>query len=339
VDLSTVIDQSLENAGLTESGVEVSGPEPSEPAAEPAAPEGAEPDAAIEAGAPEGDPAPPVDTAASDPVEPVAPAPKKKQGPIPFDKHEKVLTNERTKHATELKAVNDRLANVAWAEHPEARARVQAMGAAETHPELFAKAILGDPRLGPIFKQLIGAPAGPAAAPAAPVASERPKPDTVDAAGNAGYSEAGLAALLDWTAAQGAAQAQKVFEERYGKEIEPLVKERKTKEQWAADVQRADTHIQDARKNWDGFTDAEPAIKKFLLDPANVSKSLFDAYMAVVVRGKLKTDRSTMRNEILAEMNGKAKVAQAKPAAVTTSSVNTKRSIEDVINASIEGLE
>ncbi len=334
-----VIEQSLSNAGLTDdTGVEIE--ETPEPAAEPA------PDAAPATSdappADAGDPAPPADPAASAaPTDPVVP--RKKQGPIPFDKHEKVLTNERTKHATELKAVSDRLANVAWAEHPEARARVQAMGAAETHPEVFAKAILGDARLGPIFRQLIGgeAAAVPAAAATLPP-SDRPKPDAVDANGNPGYSETGLEALLNWTAAQGAQQgaerAQKLFEERYGKDIAPLVKERQTREQWNADVQKADSHIQDARKNWEGFTEAEPQIKAFLLDKANVSKSLFDAYMAVVVRGKLKTDRTAMRSEILAELNGKANVGQKKPGAPAAPKAG-KRSIEDVINDSIAGME
>ncbi len=342
-DLTDVISNSLANAGLTGGdsdgdGGDIGGGE------EAAAPEqAAEADtapAADSAGTQataEGDPAPPADTEASEaPVEPVVPAQRK--GPIPFAKHEKILSNERTKHKGELEALHTRLKSVEWAESAEAKARVQAMGAAETHPELFASAILADTRLGPIFRRLVSGEAAPAAVeqPKPPVGRERPKPNVTDANGNLGYDEAGLQALLDWTAEQGAAQgaerAQKLFEEKYGKEIAPIVEDRKKAAAWQTDLKAADRAINTARAKWHGFKEREGDIKAYLI--ANQTATLEDGYQAVVVQG-LRSDRTKMREEIMAEMNGKKRIAAPRPAAVTSAPVGGKRSMEDVIKGSL----
>ena len=346
-DLTSVIENSLANAGLTGGDADGDGGDIAGSESTPAPEQGADgtsesqadaaPGPSDETGAPaaEGDPAPPVDAEASEaPAEPAVPVAKK--GPIPFQKHEKILANERTKHKSEIDALNTRLQSVAWAESAEAQARVQAMGAAETHPELFAKAILGDERLGPIFRRLVAGDAAAPAAAAPAVGTDRPKPNVQDKDGNLGYDEAGLAALLDWTALQATQQALKAYEEKWGKQLDPLLQDRKKAEAWKSDVAQADKVIKAAQSKWHGFKEAQAEIKAYL--EANVTASLEDAYQAVVVT-RLRTDRAKIRDEVLAEMNGKKRVAQPRPAATTAAPVGGKRSIEDVIKQSIAHLE
>jgi hypothetical protein len=354
-ELETVIAASLESAGLTgqsddADGVVVDdsgsdGTADTQAAADPA-PTG---DAgAPEAPAAEGDPAPAADKPASDAAAAATTeAPAKRPGRIPFEKHEKILTNEREKHKAEITALNQRYEAVKWAEHPEAKARVAAMDAAETRPELFVSALLSDEKLGPLFRKALQAEA-PAAAATPPPATqntspvgERPGPNVKDKDGNLGYDQAGLDALLDWTARDAAARAtgivEKKFEEKFGR-LDPVLKQHEATESWNRDVAAADRAIKQARDEWEGFKDNEGDIKKFLTDPANSRKTLWQAYQAVVIP-KFKADRTKMREDIMAELGKKASVSAPRPAATTPAATGGTRDLEDVIKDSIAHLQ
>jgi hypothetical protein len=234
-----------------------------------------------------------------------------RRGPIPLDRHEAILAKARKDHDDAVAAVNAQLAELAWAREPNVRESLEAFRIAEERPEVFAKVLLGDERIGAIIRQLVGAeaPAQPAAAPAAaPKASGdgRPAPDKLNADGTLGYTEEGIEKLLEWNRSQAAAEAEerisKKFEERFGPMEQRFRSEQKLNE--ARTRQRG--VLETARKNWPHFAKHEDAMKQYLAQ--NPSAQLDDAYRAVVIPA-LQADRDTMRAELLAELNKRPEAA------------------------------
>ncbi len=297
-------------------------------------------------------PADAAETASETPTEepsqapaPVAEAPKKKRGPIPYDRHEAVLTKARNEAKAAQEALqkqveeykgryeSDEIKNqLAWLNllgtDPKKAVEILRQAA----PDRFSNLTWAE-------QQAAAAQAAEQAAPA-PAAAEMPQPDALLPDGTLGYSAEGAQKLLDWRMAQERAAFQqelKVLRD----EVKPITVEHKARAAFDQSVQKMRPVLENARKTWDGFTENEAEIRQKLAE--NQTWSLDDAYRAVVVP-KLKTNRDTIhaeeRKRILDEMNqrGKAKgvLPGQAPAAAAGAADKTERTTADIVRAAIQ---
>lgn len=167
-----------------------------------------------------------------------------------------------------------------------------------------------------------------------------PQPDFDMGDGRMTYSMAGLNKVREWDRRQ----ATKAAEQALGKRLEPIEKERQAAQDRERQRQEADRVAAsiDATlakaKKWPGFEEHAAEIQKVFTSDRKMD--LHDAYMAVVFP-KLSADRTTMRQEIMAELR-KAPAGtstQATTPAATPAASGQSQSIEDVIRASIAGLK
>lgn len=270
-----------------------------------------------------------------------------RRGPIPYDRHEAVLTKTRREYDEKLAATQRELDSLAWARAQDAQDKLRALDLADSNPQVFFEALLKDPRYAALAANLRGAgsnePAKAAAAPAAaaPV-GDQPKPDVLLPDGTLTYSEEGLQKLLDWTATKARTGAleemDRRLDERLGP-VKPLIESHQTQVLWNQAVSKQRVVLEEARSKWPGFKDAEPAIKAFMGQRGNEAVSLEAAYRAVVIP-KFQADRDSMRQQILDEINARpAAASQVRPPrAETAVPPSGPRDLEQVIAESIRGL-
>lgn len=150
-----------------------------------------------------------------------------------------------------------------------------------------------------------------------------PEPDYPLGNGQMTYSREGLKKLREWERRQGQKETQKLLDER----LTPFERERKQREErerlqqtHQRAVQAVDRAIERAMQ-WPGFEENQEAIAK-LITEKNID--LVDAYMQVVVKGKLSTDRTKMRQELLDEINAAPNTTSASTASAVAPQKDTK---------------
>lgn len=280
---------------------------------------------------------------AAEPVPAPVAKPAKKAGPIPFEKHEKVLANARAERQAEIDTLTQRLEKVKWAETEDAQASIAALQLADTNPQKFAEILLTDQTLGPIFRSLVGgaAPAVPAKIEPAAATSEEPQPDVLLPDGSVGYSAAASKKLVDYQLAQFAKSQEEKFnkrlEEQFG-EVKDVVEERKARVAFDRAKENMRPVLENARAKWPKFAENETAIKEFMLKPENARMSLHDAYIAVAIP-KLQTSEDEMRTRIIAELNGRPAAVVPAPKTVGRAPKAAGGDLESVIKNSIASLE
>lgn len=312
--------------------------------------------AAAESATPETEGAETVEAAAETPAEPVAetpaegetpaevatPAvPAKKQGPIPFDRHQKILENAR---AAAAKEVEDLKARLAPFESEDAQAFTAAMRMADEDPATFAKVLLSDAKVGAELRKAFAAegaaPAAPAdsatkpaATPAGP--SEKPGPDILLEDGRAVYSSAQLEKLMEWQSQQTADALTKRFEEKlkteYG-EVPEIVAERKAQIAFQRAVSTQKPILEEARRTLPRFTEFENEMRDFIVKTPGAT--LEKAYLAVVVP-KLQQSEQQVREKVIAEMNGRPAAVVPKKTPAAPKVVAQSGDLESVIARSI----
>lgn len=276
------------------------------------------------------------------------------KGRIKVSRHQAVLTRTRRQaEAAQAAAVAEIQAKydaVAKYEMPEWSERLQAIQIAETQPERFVKEVLlQTPEYQKVFDALVEAKltergAKPAEGGQAPAVAEMPKPDVINPDGSLGYSADGARALVAWELANAEKKFQGVLESKVSdlrKEITPLAEARRTEEQLRVAVERMKPILEDARTNWPGFKDHEPAIATEMRKPGNERMTIHDAYRKVVIP-TFATDRAKLEAEItkrvLADLNRpkpRTGVAPGSVPAAVARDQNAPRDTEDVIRESL----
>jgi hypothetical protein len=257
-------------------------------------------------------------------VQPADDKPKRRY-PIPLERHEAALAKAREEGSAAVKAAEAKY----QAEVQALRQRAELLDIADREPERFMKALVAaDPR----YAQLVQGwhtqnGNGNGNKPAAPAPNQQmPQPDTPFPDGSVGYSQEGLAKLLEWQAAQVEAR----IAERY-KAIEDA---HLADQQIRAAVGRVQTQVQDAMA-WDGFAENQAEIAKAL--QANRQLTLEAAYRQVVLP-KFRATRESLRAEILAELNKKpSRVTGTSPGGGAPPAANSD-DLESVIKAAIAHL-
>jgi hypothetical protein len=254
-----------------------------------------------------------------------APAPaaqKVKRGPIPYDRHEAVLTKARNEHAAQIRERDERIKSFDKYESPDFKTRIQFLDILEKEPQRaidilkqvdpqrFGKLTWAEQQA--VAKEVAAAVAEPAEAPAL----TKPQPDKLDTDGTLTYSAEAAEKLIEWRLQQEKIAHQKELA-AIRKEIEPLAADRKTREeeraakaQFEKSLDKMGRKLAEARANWPEYTANEPAIKQYLSD--NPTSELEEAYRAVVAP-KLVANRDAIRTEerkkLIEEMNGRATAA------------------------------
>lgn len=154
------------------------------------------------------------------------------------------------------------------------------------------------------------------------------EPDVVLPDGSYGYSAAAAERLYQ----QRMEAAEQQMLDKLSKRFEPIESEFRARKAYEEMVPRVRQQLAEASK-WPLFSENQDAIRTKM--EGDRSLSLEAAYRAVVLP-KLQSDRDKMRQEILAEINGKAKAAVT-PAAVPAAapSASKDRSVEAIIREAV----
>jgi hypothetical protein len=176
-------------------------------------------------------------------------------------------------------------------------------------PEAFLRELS---QVDPRYAAFLQRQAAQAEAQAAPAAVEMPQPDIRLPDGSQTYSLDGLRRLMAWNAAQVEAKVEQRLKPLAEREREAAERARhdEARQQMA---QRTSALIDEAA-TWPGFTDAEGDILAALqADSAEAARlgqrpklTLEGAYRKVVI-GRLSTDRTKMREELLRELQAAPK--------------------------------
>jgi hypothetical protein len=272
------------------------------------------------------------------------PAQQRRRGPIPFDRHQAVLTKARNEAKTAQEALQKRLDELSGRyESEEIQARLKLMDLLESNPQqavALLKQVDGErfKSLSWAEQQAAAAAVADAAAAAQPSAGERPEPDALMPDGTLGYSADGALKLVEWRLAQERSEFNKQFE-TFRKELSPITTEHQARVKFDEAVQRQGKVLESARKTWEGFTEHEAEIRQKLVE--NPAWDLNDAYRAAVVpklKGSREAIRAEERKRILDEMNarGKAKgVLPGQPPAAAAPSEGAERTTVDLVREAV----
>jgi len=286
--------------------------------------------------------------------------PKKKRGPIPYDRHEAVLTKARREAETKQKELQARIDALSVYENDDHKAQRQFLKVLETNPaqavallrqldpERFKHLTWAEQRAE--AKQMAAEMAGDAAQPA----GEKPRPDKLFDDGTLGYTAEGAEKLLAWTLAQERATYQQALKELQDK-VEPVLSERAAEKIRHDGFTRAERRLANAREHWRGFKEHEAEILSRLTaaeaeDIANgvtLADAMLREYQAVVLP-KFEADRTKIeadtRAKVLAELNAKSRAGRTPEpgrmpaAAVAAESADPDERITNAIKESIAGL-
>jgi len=170
----------------------------------------------------------------------------------------------------------------------------------QTEPERFLKIL---PAVNAKYSELLTAVK---AAAGTPPPDDKPKPDVDLGDGKHTYSPDQMAKLIQYEVSQ----AIKADRADRDKEIEPL-KRRVEVETRVADAKtRLDRMLESARKNWPGFKENEPEIRKVIEE--GKANSLYDGHLLVLQAKhdaelkKRETDREKIRKELMEEAKNAA---------------------------------
>lgn len=221
----------------------------------------------------------------------------------------------------------------------------------DTDPDRFMRELAEH---NPAYKAYIkgGAPA----APAAPVDEPMPPPDGQYPDGTPGYTVEGQKKLEDWRIQQAENRAVARMEKKYGW----IDEQKKAHDVREAQIPVIRSQIADARKNWEDFeTHSDAILAELRRDSEEAATNrrdpqltLHDAYRIVMGRNrkterethakeleKLKIDRNKMREEIVAELNGRPRSTATTPAAPVArpdaAADDANKSTRDVIRDAI----
>jgi hypothetical protein len=318
-DLETVIASAVSSAGGGES--EATGGEVGETISESSSPETdvETTEADQEADPSEGETS---EAEAQDAVEADPLVPAKKQGPIPFDRHKKILENARENARQEFGAqVAELQERLRPFEGEDAQAFVSAMSLADNDPDTFAKVLLGDEKVGAALRKVMGAmtPAGqPAAVAGHPESGGKPAPDRLYEDGTVGYSAEALDKLLAWEREQTSQALSAQFDERlkheFG-EVKDVVEERRAQVAFERAKAQARPLLEEARKNWPRFSEFEADMREYLR--VTPGATLESAYR-VAVLPQMQKSEADIRAKVIEEMNGRKAAVLQKPAAKAT---------------------
>lgn len=198
----------------------------------------------------------------------------------------------------------------------------------------FLKLLVKIPGYQEIFQQLAGSQAPKAQdAPGstnAPAEDGMPEPDMQLADGTSVYSLDGLKKRDEWHAQQ----VENRIMGRVQKDYEPLRQAWEVGNYRAGKLKEIQTQLDEAR-TWPQFNENEAEIGKTLTEYPQLS--LEGAYRHVVFP-RLKADRETMRKELMQEMKN-APVSTSAPSRPGFKPAAGKRTVEQIINDSIDRLE
>lgn len=165
---------------------------------------------------------------------------------------------------------------------------------------------------------------------------EMPGPDLDLGGGAKTYSPEGLRNLLDWQAQQ----TEKRVLGTVDKDLRPLREQQHASEQMQAALTRVRSQLSEARKNWKGFTDNEPAIQKYV-ERGMKLEIAYAQVMQDVYEKKLQdaqANREKVRAEVLEELK---KAPRSTATAVSSRSkaadeVGEPTNLEDVIRNALK---
>jgi hypothetical protein len=270
-----------------------------------------------------------------------APIAGQRENRIPYSRVAKIVENSRKKlitaHTEALKAsesksaaANERLKNMHLVDN-----------LINTDPQRYI-AMLAN--VNPAYKRFLEPVAAPAAAvPAAvvPAATDpAPQPDAQFPDGSKGYTPEGLQKLLDWQARNIENNVTAKVTANYDKRFGPIERERAAAQHLQEKIPVVRAQIQAAKQTWGGLwtPEAEAEIVKVMAANPRVS---FEACAAHVLVPKSQVQRTSMRAEILKEINARPKAAAKAPAAASAAAVEPvgPRTMEQVIADSLKGLK
>jgi hypothetical protein len=279
-----------------------------------------------------------------------APKEGERENRLPYSRVKKIIANSRKKlveaHTGELKTREEKLT--------AAEKRLKDFDAADnllkTDPDRYLQLLA---TVNPRYQQYLGV-AHKGQQPEVvqqPVVKNEPAPgpDATFADGSKGYSAEGLEKLREWDRRQAVQEAQKLFDAR----LAPIEKANKTREeqQRANEYRQAQipiirNQIAVASKTWGKAFDDDYAkqsegkseILKYMQANPDVP---FDTCVATVLLPKVQADRTTMRADLLKEINARPKAAVKAPAAASKVGAEPvgERTTEDVIRDAIAGLK
>jgi hypothetical protein len=273
------------------------------------------------------------------------------KGRIPVIEHQAVLTRARRKHEAEVAALNTKIEGYKPYDSQDVKEQIAAIRLAENNPDVFFnKVLMNDPR----YKALVDARVAEAAKTVAPAATtpaaeaakpEMPKPDVLNADGTLGYSAEALQKALEFSLAK-ERDAQAAEMKKLREELAPVTQRAEMETRLTAAMDRQGQVLSNARKNWRGFTDHEPAIRAELAKPGNESIDLFQAYSNVVVghyetASKVtETERAKIvreaREAVVKELNGAPRTKSVRPGQLPAASAgDADMSTEDVVRAAM----
>jgi len=192
-----------------------------------------------------------------------------------------------------------------------------------------------------------------AAAPVRPKPGEEPPgPDAEYSDGSRGYSTEGLRALLEWQAARVTDQVTEQVEAKYAARFGPIEQEWKhTKAEAefnAKHIPIVRGQIAAAREMWGKGVDTHEAeiVKMMALNDGQQGRPYlsFDACVAKVLLPKHRTDRNRMREDVLAELQGRpaaaghtgtGAAAAGSGQAASAAANGNARSLEEVIRGAV----
>jgi hypothetical protein len=246
------------------------------------------------------------DTAAAAPE---TPAP----GPIPFSRHQEILTNARKEYE--------------WVkEHGDQQTVQQKLAIlrrAELDPQGFLRDFAHAAGINP--QQVFAPPPAPAAPP------QPPQPDVLLENGQMVYSDTRMRELLQFEREQ--------MLQQVNQEYAPL-KQRAV----LSDAQQRATHTAQqalsAAAQWPGFTDAKSEIGAFL--QANPRATLHDAYIHVVpakMAAQIETEKAQAYQKALTDLQTKAGAASTPAPRMTNATApdTTRMSFRELLEAAAEG--
>lgn len=284
-----------------------------------------------------------------EPKEGTVEAPQKRRGPIPFDRHQAVLTKARNEAAKAQEALQKRIEGLSRYESEDHQAQLKFLEILSTDvPRAVQILKQADPeRFGKLSwaeQQAVAAAVGEAVAGDAPAVGEKPKPDTLNPDGTLGYSAEAAEKLVEWRMAQAEAnhkKSLKELEDRFSKDLSPIKQEREAREAFGQAVERQKPILENARKTWKGFSEHEAEIRQKLVE--NGTWSLQDAYIAVVPHkiDEARNSASTeARKKVIGELNAKGKAGGIIPGKIpaagsSDSESGEPKSTADLVRAAL----
>jgi hypothetical protein len=224
----------------------------------------------------------------------------------------------------------------------------QAIAAGATDPTAARRYIEMLAAVHPAYKAFLGEGGAAASVAAVPQALKdlgpKPGPDLKYDDGTTGFSQEQLDKRDEWLAAsaeiRGYERSKKEFETRFG----PIETAHRTATERAAEIPKIEARVSAIREQWGELFLAQERTELAKKGSSDIAKYQaahpgvpFEQVVAAVLLPKLQTDRTKMRAEILAELNGKKKAAKPSTGQATrTVTPAGAKSTTDIINEQID---